>query len=562
MPLDSIFVTALAAELSGTLEGSRIDKVFMPSADEVHFTAHGPAGKFRLLINGGTLHPRVHLTDISRENPAAPPMFCMLLRKHMTGGRFVKLYQPPLERVICLTWECADEMGGLSHKTVVCEMMGRHSNIILVDAEGRISDCLRRVDSEMSEQRPVLPGLFYALPPKQDKNDPFAVTEREFAQMLAHKPPDKPPVDWLLDTFAGLSPLVCRHLAAAPDMISERFFELASRVGRRDFSPCVLLKEGEPKDFCALPITAAPLETALWEGTLSALLDSVYTTGDNASRLRQRAQGMVKTAENNRDRLLRKIALQEAELAAARDRERLREQGDLLMANMHLIEKGQSAVTVENFYHPEQAQITIPLDPARSPHQNATRFYKAYAKAKNAEAVLGEQIERARTDAEYWESVIEQLLRVTGERDLEEIREELHPARQVKGRQPKLSLPHCFVSSEGVRFFAGRNNRQNDLLTLKTAAKSDTWLHTQKIPGCHVVIENTGTPIGEQTIFEAATVAAFFSKAKNSPKVPVDYTLVKNVKKPPGAKPGMVIYSRFQTMLVQPDGELVRRLMK
>jgi predicted ribosome quality control (RQC) complex YloA/Tae2 family protein len=477
MPVDIFAVTALGLELSGALEGGRVDKIHMPAKSEVHILGRSLRGSYRLLLSAHPQRARAHLSAIARENPQTPPMFCMLLRKYLLNGRFTGLYQPSKERILHFYWDAADEMGVLSRKTLILEMTGRHSNIILADSEGRVIDCLRRVDPEMSPQRPVLPGLFYRDPP-----------------------------------LGGVLP----------------------EEGRR----------------------------MVWEGSISEHLDSIYTKRDQEEQLRQKTSSLTKTAKNNRDKLIRKIGYLIQERQDAQNREHLREKADLLMANLHRIERGAETVEVEDFYH-ENTPLAIRLDPAKTPQQNAAALYKSYAKAKTAESAILPQISRAELDAAYWDSVLEQLSRVASQRDLDEIREEVTPAKAAKGPAKRTKLPQItrYCSSDGITFRAGRNNRQNDLLTMKMSDKNDIWLHTQKIPGCHVVIERRDAgEVPEQTLYEAAVVAAWFSAAKTSPKVPVDYTAVKYVKKPPGAKPGMVIYDRFKTILAGPDGGIVEKL--
>ncbi|MDR1669315.1 MAG: NFACT family protein [Oscillospiraceae bacterium] len=558
MPVDAFAVSALAAELSVLLAGGRIDKIQMPSRFEVHLSGRGERGGYRLLLSAHPQHARAHITKGVFENPSSPPMFCMFLRKHLINGRFAGVHQPYLERVLHLRWDTSDEMGNVSQKTLVIEMIGRHSNIILVDAEGRILDCLRRVDPEMSLQRPVLPGLFYRDPPGQGKLDPLTVSESEFYKLWDIKPGGYPADEWLLKTFTAIPPLLCRDIAESSGNINEiydRLQDISKRVSENNFTP-IIIKSGT--DFFSLPLLTVPQEA--YTGTFSELMDALYTAKDKTEQMTQRASGLSKTAKSNREKLQRKIGFLCQELQDAQNREHLREKADLLMANLHRAERGAESVTVEDFYHEGQT-LVIKLDPAKSQQQNAAALYKAYAKAKNAESILGAQIQKAERDAEYWESVSDQLSRVTNERDLEEIREEIQSRPEKKQKKEKpVSQPTRFRSSEGFVFRAGRNNRQNDLLTMRLAGRNDIWLHTQKIPGCHVVIETGGAEPGEQTVYEAAAIAAWFSQARTSPKVPVDYTLVKYVKKPPGARPGMVIYDRFKTVLVEPDESLVTRL--
>ncbi|MDR0294025.1 MAG: NFACT family protein [Oscillospiraceae bacterium] len=579
MPVDAFAVTALAGELSGALAGGKIDKIHMPSKYEVHLCGYranrerdpgAAGGPFRLLLSAHPQRARAHLTGVARENPQTPPMLCMLFRKHLTGGRFAGIYQPRLERVLHFVWDVTDEMGNVSRKTLVVEMIGRHSNIILLDAEGRVIDCLRRVDPEMSPQRPVLPGLFYRDPPGQGKTDPTAVSEADFKALYRLKPAEMAADEWIGNTFTAISPLLCRDIAGSSkdfDSLYLCFAEMMAYVKRNTYTP-FFIKENT--DFTCLPLRTVP--QTRFNGTFSEIMDTLYTLRDQSEHLAQRASALSRTAKNTREKLARKAGLLKQELLDAQNREHLREKADLLMANLHRTERGAESVTVEDFYHGGEP-VTIKLDPAKTPQRNAAALYKAYAKAKNAEAVLAGQIVRAERDAEYWDSVLDQLSRVANERELEEIQEELRPSaarksgsggqnRQAKQkiREKPVSQPMRFRSSEGVVFRAGRNNRQNDLLTMRMASKNDVWLHTQKIPGCHAVIETGGAEPGDRTLYEAACVAAWFSGARTSPKVPVDYTSVRHVKKPPGAKPGMVLYDRFKTVLAEPDGELAERL--
>lgn len=561
MPLDAICLTAVANELRKKLDGAKITKALQPSRDEVHLMLHSRGDNLRLLLSASQQNPRAHFTGISRENPAVPPMFCMLLRKHLTGGRFKAVTQPPLERALIFELECTDEMGAHTEKKLVCEIMGRHSNIILVGNDGRIIDCLRRVDSEMSEKRQVLPGMFYHLPPVQEKLDFLDMAESDVKCLWGAKSSDLDTDKWLLNTFNGLSPLICRELAVRG--MPESLFELRRMAADKAFSPYMLLEDGRPRDFSFMDITQyGGIYQVRPCADFSSMLDEFYTERDIRAQMAQKAQALIKRASANRDRITRKLALQRQELSQARDRERLRERGDLLMANLHLIKRGDETVTVTDFYSDSQAETEIKLDPKRSPQQNAAKYYKDYAKAKNAEALLEGQITKGETEIEYWESVIEELQRASSDRELQEIRDELAPRGVKAGKKEKLSAPMEFVSSEGVRIYAGRNNRQNDLLTFRLSDRNDIWMHTQKIPGCHVIVEAGAEQPGDQTLLEAAMIAAVFSKGKDSPKVPVDYTRVRYVKKPPGANPGMVIYDKFKTILVSPDEGSVGKIRK
>ena len=543
-----------------------------------------PAGNVKLLLSANPSHPRAHLTQISRENPDKPPMFCMLLRKHLSGARLLELVQPPMERVVDLRLEALDELGDRVERRLVLEAMGRHSNLILLDGEGRIMDCLRRVDSDMSARRQVLPGLFYRLPPAQEKLDPSSLDRAALESALAAAPEESQADKWLLDTFGGLSPLICRELAfragGATDARLHQMGEggrsrlldelegLLRSVQENSFTPVMLEKEGHPSDFTFQPISQyGPAVSCVPFPSFSALLDRFYEQRENQERVRQRGQDLIRSVTNARDRAARKIGLQEQELAATRDRERLRQFGDIITSNLHAMEKGMSRLTAADFYDPECPQIHIPLDPLLTPQQNAAKYYKEYNKAKTAESILTLQLEKGRRDLDYLNSVLEAIALAEGERDLQEIRQELtdtgylrRPSKARDRGKRVASKPMEFRSSSGLRISVGKNNTQNDLLTTKQAFKSDLWFHTQKIHGSHGILWTEGGQPDLTSIQEAAQLAAWFSQGRESGKVAVDYTPVKYVKKPGGARPGMVVYTTYETAYVAPDGDLAQRL--
>ena len=584
MPLDALCLSGVVHELQNALSGAKIDKIYQPGRDEVVLALRAPAGNVKLLLSANPSHPRAHLTQISRENPDKPPMFCMLLRKHLSGARLLELVQPPMERVVDLRLEALDELGDRVERRLVLEAMGRHSNLILLDGEGRIMDCLRRVDSDMSARRQVLPGLFYRLPPAQEKLDPSSLDRAALESALAAAPEESQADQWLLDTFGGLSPLICRELAfragGATDARLHQMGEggrsrlldelegLLRSVQENSFTPVMLEKEGHPSDFTFQPISQyGPAVSCVPFPSFSALLDRFYEQRENQERVRQRGQDLIRSVTNARDRAARKIGLQEQELAATRDRERLRQFGDIITSNLHAMEKGMSRLTAADFYDPECPQIHIPLDPILTPQQNAAKYYKEYNKAKTAESILTLQLEKGRRDLDYLNSVLEAIALAEGERDLQEIRQELtdtgylrRPSKARDRGKRVASKPMEFRSSSGLRISVGKNNTQNDLLTTKQAFKSDLWFHTQKIHGSHVILWTEGGQPDLTSIQEAAQLAAWFSQGRESGKVAVDYTPVKYVKKPGGARPGMVVYTTYETAYVAPDGELARRL--
>ncbi len=572
MPFDAVFLRAVTEELSPMLTGARLDKIQMPARDLVLLQFHGQGGSGKLLLSSSSASPRLHLTKESFENPAQPPMFCMLLRKHLSGARIVSLTQPPMERLVDITLEHIDEMGELSQKHLILELMGRNSNLILSAADGHIIDCLRRVDLEMSEKRQVLPGLYYRLPPATGKLDPTAVTCEELQQALCAAPGmfDK----WLLDTFGGLSPLVCRELCldlfgdtevCLADLsldtklsAAEKLFALFEGLYREP-RPVMLLDGERPADFSFRPIRqyGGTREIKEFE-SFSQLLDSFYAVRDHADRMRQKTQTLTKTISNLQSRTARKLENQRKELTATFDRERLRQLGDIVTANIHAIQRGQPSLTAVDFYDPEMSQIRIPLSVQLSPQQNAAKFYKDYTKAKNAEKILTEQIAKGEVELEYLGSILDELKRAETEKDVAEIRLELVQGGYVRDTDRKKQMkvkpmgPMEFVSSEGFPILVGRNNRQNDELTLKQSAKSDLWFHVQKLHGSHVIVRCEGQTPGDTTVTEAAQLAAWYSEARQSKNVPVDVTPVKQVKKPAGGKPGMVIYHEYRTVFVDP----------
>lgn len=582
MPLDAVYLSAVVEELRTPLLGAKVDKIYQPSRDEVVISLRSREGTFRLLLSANTNHPRVHITNASYENPATPPMFCMLLRKHLVSGRISEIIQPPMERVVDFALQCTDELGEEVTKHLIIEIMGRNSNLILTGADGRIIDCVRRVDYEMSEQRQVLPGLFYHLPPQQNKLNPLNATLEEVAELIQRISSPVRPDAFIMDHFSGMPPIICRELVYLFDSELEDLNQLsaASRYTFAAFlcnafrhiaegygAPYLLVKGEKSWDYTYLPIQqygalvkAEPCES------FSSLLDQFYAKRDADARMKSKSQAIVKTISNLRNRTARKLENQKKELAATADRDELRIRGELVTANLYRMEKGASKLIAENYYDPDLSQIEIPLNPLLTPQQNAAKYFKDYNKAKNAEIYLTEQIEKGTVELSYLDSILEELARAETEKDLSDIRAELtsggylrNPDKKKKMKVPP-SKPMEFLSSSGKLIRVGRNNTQNDILTLKSSYKSDLWLHTQKIHGSHVIISCEGESPDDETIVEAAKLAAYYSQARESQNVPVDYTIVKNVKKPTGAKPGMVIYDHYNTVYVTPDPALCEQL--
>ena len=580
MPLDAVCLQAILEELRPRLLGLRIDKVQQPARDQVVLLLRGNQ---RLLLNAGANAPRIQLTGITRDNPAEPPMFCMLLRKHLVGARVADMVQPPLERLVRLELDITDDFGQPGRRTLVLEAMGRRSNLILLDGEGRIIDCLRRVDADMSAARQVLPGLYYEPPASTGRLPVTEETEEGFRAKLAAANPERQLDAFLLDSYFGVSPIIARELAFRTAGDTDRhIFELRPQeedglwaqlqgfiniVKGNNFTPICLRQEGRPTDFSYLPITqyGTAVDTERY-GSFCQLLDDFYEARERMERTRQRGADLIRSATTARDRLRRKLALQEKDYAATQNREQLRISGDLITANLYRMERGQTKLVCENYYDENCAEITIQLDPLLTPQQNAAKYYKRYTKAKTAEKYLREQMDIARRDLEYLESILEEIAEAETEQDFLDIRSEMRDAgflrRQGKGKkEPKrVTKPREFRTTSGLRVLVGRNNRQNDKLTMKDADHRDLWFHTQKIHGSHVILCTGGMEVDDDTIVEAAKIAAWYSQARTSGNIPVDYTQVKHVKKPAGARPGMVIYHTCQTVNVTPEEGLIKRL--
>ena len=575
MPFDAMFLSAVCDELRQELIGARVEKIQQPARDMVVLQLRGKA---RLLLSASGNRPRFHVTQASYENPAQPPMFCMLLRKHLAGGRIAAIEQPPAERSVELTLDCTDEMGTPCQKRLILELMGRNSNLILTDGENRILDCMRRVDFEMSEQRQVLPGLFYHRPPRQEgKLTPQELTKPALERLLAQTAAPVHLDRWIVDHVAGISPLIARELAfdfcgeTDADVLTLDRARLAEALTQPSLlqarQPTLLLCGGRPKDFTYCPIRQyGAYMTARTMPSFSALLDAFYTETEQRERMLQKSQSLRRTVTNLLERTRRKLAAQRKEREASLDRETLRRRGDIVTANLHAMTRGMTVLRAEDFYQENMPEIEIPLRPELSPQQNAARFYKEYNKAKHAEKILAEQIARGEIEEEYLGAVLDELNRAESERDLAEIRAELEAGGYVRSadrrRQQKqpASRPMRFRSSDGFEILVGRNNRQNDQLSLKTARRDDLWLHIQKFHGTHVIICCAGAPVPDGTITEAAMLAAWYSQAREGQNVPVDVTQVRNLRKPNGAKPGMVVYDRYRTVIVTPDAALCERL--
>lgn len=576
MALDGAFLRHIKQELEEKLLGARVDKIHQPNREEVLVAFRTREAAYKVLFSARANSARVHFTAIPLENPKQPPMLCMLLRKKLQGAKLVAIRQPELERLLHFDFDCINELGDHVTLTLTMEIMGRYSNIILTDEEGKIVDALKRVDAEMSSQRLVLPGLSYHLPPPQNKLCPLATSSQQVVEALNALPKDMELSKGYLAVLQGVSPIVCRELAhqvgrgrelTVKTMDEEQVFragffyqQMRGTVEAVSGKPFMAASpQGKPMDFSFLEIhqygTAAVVKEA---ESFSQLLDEFYRERDKQERMRIREQDLLKLLSTHSERLSRKINAQRGELEQCAGRDGLRVAGDLISAHMYQMEKGAESVELPDFYQEGSPLVHIKLDPALTPSQNAQKYYKEYRKAKTAEEKLTEQIELAGKELEYLESVLDALARAETERDLAEIRAELQEQgylRKLRSKKEKpaaVSAPMKFTTSDGFTVLVGRNNRQNDRLTLKTANNNDIWFHTKNIPGSHTVLVTQGREPTETAMEEAALLAAQHSRAKDSSQVPVDYTQIRYVSKPQGAKPGMVIYVNYKTLYVTP----------
>ena len=571
MAFDATYLSCVAEEIRTRCEGAKIEKIYQPSRDTLIFQLRCQTGREKLLIAANPTAPRLHLTAASPENPPEPPMFCMFLRKHLLGARLSEITQTPMERCVHFVFDCTDEMGYPVRKRLVAELMGRTCNVYLLGPDGRILDCLRRIGLDESN-RPALPGLSYQAPSPIEKQDPAALTQEDYVNLLRAEGADVL-AQRLMDTLGGLSPLVTREAAlyAAGDVdarvgaldaeaAGEKLYLFFSEHLRHPKPWYYAAPDGTLKQFAFCPIREYG-ECAEAE-SFSALLDRFYTLRDRKDAMRQKSQALRKSVSNQVQRLRRKMAAQEKELTATYDRERLRQLGDILTANLHRIQKGQTKVLCQDFYDENMADVEIPLSPILAPQQNAAKFYKDYTRMKNAQKELTHQLDLGREECSYLESVLEELNRAQSEAELEEIRQELYAGGYVrmdgarrKMKQSKIP-PMRFESTDGFPIYVGRNNRQNDELTFRLARKDDIWCHASKVHGSHVIISCGGRKPPDDTVTQAAQLAAYYAETGGGQNISVDVTTVKQVKKTPGGKPGMVIYHTYRTAIVNPYADV------
>ena len=572
MPLDAVTLRGLTRELQTCAEGAKIDRVQQPEKDLIILTLHTREGSRRLLLSASVSGARVHFTSRSFENPAEPPMFCMLLRKHLIGARIRRIEQPGMERMLLLYCSTRDELGDESEKILSVEMIGRSANIILVGPDGRIIDCLRRQEYG-GEGRGMLPGMIYRRPPEQDKTPFFSCTDDELSARLD---PIENGADLgreLIERFSGLSPLICRELAYRSrgdvGLLKENALALRETVARRELAPTLVWVDGSPRDFSFMAINqyGAAAAAERFE-SFSALLDAFYARREREESRRRRSRELLRSVKSACERLERKLAVQRKELAETAEREEIRRRAELITANIYRMKKGQSELVCEDYFEEGSPEIRIGLDPLKTPQQNAAALYKDFTRKKAAEEHLHVLIAEGERQSEYLSTVLDMIERAETERDLADIRRELAETgflkkqRGAKAERSKPQAPLRFLSSEGYEILVGRSNIQNDELTFRLARRTDIWLHTQHIRGSHVILRTDGLAPPQKTLEEAASLAVYYSQGRGAGKIPVDYTQVRFVKKPSGSLPGAVLYTEYATLVAEADEELAEKLKK
>ncbi len=578
MSLDGIVTSNIVYDLNKSLIGGRIDKIYQPEDEDLEITIYSKGENKKLLLSSNSSNPRIHFSSLKSTNPPVPPTFCMVLRKHIVGGKILDIRQLALDRVVSIDISTIDELALPIEKTLVIEIMGRHSNIILIDkASGKIIDSIKKVGFDMSRVRQVLPGIEYSYPPL-DKLDPLNTSLEEFKKLFLDSEGKTFKVFYL--NYMGLSPLISKEICflseidpnSNPSKLTDddlnklygTFDLFMDRIKNSDYSPSLMKEGGKYKSFYSFPIKQFQAEV-LAKNSISETIEEYFLLNHRFDKISQKSQDLRKAIETKLDRTRSKLNKQEEEYRDSQNREIYKIYADLISSNIYRIEKGARSISLENYYSPNMETIEVPLDERYPAHENAQRYYKKYSKLKNASKLLTKQIPETKNEILYLENILNSIENSRDLDNLHDIKEELIESGYIKGKQrkkksPNKSKPHHYISSEGYHIYVGKNNRQNDELSLKFAKKDDLWFHVQNMPGSHVLVRNDRNEFSQRLIEEAATLAAYYSKGKNSTSVAVDYTEKKNVKKPSGAKLGMVIYEDFKTIFVDPSEDLINKL--
>ncbi len=587
MAFDAAMLSCVIDEIKKEILGAKVEKIHQPQKDQLVIVTRAVSGGKKLLIDAGSNNPRIGFTYVSRENPPVPPMFCMLLRKHLTGARLINIEQPEFERSAELQFEGYDEMGFPCKRYLIAEVMGKYSNIIFADEDKKIISVLKPVDFSTSTLRQLLPGMTYTLPPVQDKLNPVNVTENEFYKVFDGTPEDKSADKFITSNFLGVSASLAREIShrascgnpsptvseCGKSSLWREFSDVISSIKEGRYEPNIVFGDsGLPVEYCFTRLThyGDSFKRSAYP-SLGEMLDTFFETRDREQRVRQRGADLLKLLTNAEARILKKLDIQKKELLECEMGEELKKKGDLITQNIYLLKKGMTKVSIVDYYAQNEdgsfPECEILLDERLTPAQNAQRFYKKYGKLKTAKRVLGEQIELGQRELDYIYTVFDSLTKAETAQDLSEIRDELYRggyASKMKGYSGNKKAPTPqymqFKTSGGFRVLCGKNNIQNDYISHKVATKTDYWFHAKGVPGSHVVMLCDGKEPDVVDFTEAAEIAAHYSKATGGHSVEVDYTLVKNLKKPPSAKLGYVIYHTNWSAIVTPDAEKVANL--
>lgn len=589
MPFDALAVAALCQEYRQLLVNGRIDRIFQPGREKVVFSVFHPFPRqdLWLLFSVHPLFCRSHLIEKKPVSPQEPPAFCMLLRKYLQGGRFLEVSQPSSERILHFKIENYNAEEGLTVFTLIFEATGRFANLVLVDGEGRVLDALKRLPERDGQSRAVLPGVLYTPPPAPAGRQLETLTVQDLRLLIDRSPADRPLRQILVEEILGVSPFLAAEVLyragldpktaagslspeetpAQAEKIYSALAELHRQIKAGEIRPYCYERDGRPVDFFPYRPLSLPESALVPAASLNQAVAKTLDQREHQEELAARQRNLIKIVTRAKKKTEKKAEKQEEELAQAEDADRWRIYGELLTAYRHQVPRGASQVELVDYYDPEGKTVTIPLDPALPVNQNAQNYFKKYAKAKKGRARIAAELEKTREELAYLESLESSLQNDLDLDELTAVEEEMQEAgltkeRRTTGRSRQSSggRPALFRSSEGWEILVGKNNRQNDQLTFKISSPRDLWFHTQKIPGSHVLIRCGGKEVGQVTILEAANLAVYFSKARHSSKVPVDYTERRHVHKPAGARPGFVLYKNYQTLTITPDPALLKRL--
>lgn len=585
MALDGLVIHSIVDELNNKLLGGKIDKVYQPENDEVILHIRNNKENFKLVLSCSSSNPRVYLANnYKKENPINAPMFCMLFRKYIQGGNIISISQVGFERIIKISVESLDELKEKTTKDIIIEIMGRHSNIILTHSlDNKIIDSAKRIPPSVSRVRQILPGQTYILPPEQDKLNPIDNIDINLFTSILNTF-DGCIFKAIYSKFLGISPVIAKEICFRANIdentliyeissndtnkVYTEFNNLFKDIRNNTYNPSMVIDESIDKvlDFSCINLSQFSHLSIINDDSISKILENYYATKDIKDRIHQRSSDLRKSISIKLDRLYNKLNKQEKELIDSENADIYKVKGELITSYIYMIEKGMESVEVSNFYDPEYKNIKISLNKNLTPSENAQKYFKKYNKMKTAKKEITSQMEITKEEVNYLENILLSIENCENIAELMDIKEELTKVGYLRGKinnkkEIKLTTkPHEFISSDGFKILVGKNNKQNDHLTLKVASSNDIWMHTKNIPGSHVIIKTEGKEVSDETIFEGAMLAAYFSKSKMSSQVPVDYTKKKNIKKPNGAKPGMVIYETNQTIYVTPTEELVAKL--